>query len=148
MTDKRDIVDELTKVYADAEFSRQGTGIAAVVRAMRDCLFPVRFHPLDTEDRHIWDCINEILGDAGDDAAGASTGNPEVEDDGRVHKHELSPLPAADFCEWKHDDDETSSFDAACGGKWCQVFSGTTPIEEGYNHCPTCGKPVKFTEVI
>lgn len=65
----------------------------------------------------------------------------------------LSPAsgqaPAAtttpDVCVWTHDA-ETSSFDAACKGKWVQVYSGTQPAEEGYNYCPTCGKPVQFQE--
>lgn len=111
-------LDELTKVYADAEFRRQGAGIAAVVRAMRDEFTIVR-----GEHQTIL-IFDGILGDAGD-AAGAPPGNPEGRDGttGSATAAIAVATPAAAFCE-------------------CPMQG---PSYKGV--CLACGKPVKLTEV-
>jgi len=46
-------------------WAHRRAGLKAVVEALRDELFPTKWHPLDTEDRHIWEQINEILASDG-----------------------------------------------------------------------------------
>lgn len=68
-------------------------GVSAVVRAVRDEVVPVAhsYAPTSTMlTRLVSGAFDEILGDAGDAAAGDSSVT-------------LSPVPAAAFCEWTQD---------------------------------------------
>lgn len=50
-------------------------------------------------------------------------------------------------CEWTMDThpDDGSHYDTACGDAWCSVLGGT-PKQDNYSFCPSCGKPITFTE--
>jgi hypothetical protein len=132
-------LDDLVAVYGtaagDVAVLRQcvadrRAGIRAVVEALRDGMVPlIGTYAWDDVDAEKW--FNDILASEGEVKAAGGEDCPE------------DRSPAADVCEWTMDGG-TSSFDARCGGKWMQVSSGTTPREEGYWFCPTCGKLISF----
>lgn len=41
--------------------------------------------------------------------------------------------------------DDGSHYETACGDAWCSVLGGT-PKQDNYSFCPSCGKPIAFTE--
>jgi hypothetical protein len=86
--------------------------------------------------------FNEILASDGGEAAGGPTSN-----DGQAATSAL-PSPAADVCEW-HDDAFEGAFLPGCDTPevWFRVGGDSTPKEEGYNFCPSCGKPISFKEI-
>ena len=55
--------------------------------------------------------------------------------------------PAADVCHWR-DDAYEGAFLPGCDTPevWFRVGGDSTPKEEGYNFCPSCGKPIAFKE--
>lgn len=132
-------LDELTKVYADAEFRRQGAGIAAVVRAMRDEFTIVR-----GEHQTIL-IFDGILGDAGD-AAGAPPGNPEGRDGttGSATAAIAVATPAAAFCEWAGSKAFVGKRKRGCNGNVVLATPEFGVLEGG--PCAYCGKPIRFKE--
>ena len=115
--------------YTDGGYEGDRAGIAAVVRALRDEI---------VEDGNCKYCVattamyNEILGAAGDEVAGQDTAEtPEA-----IERSTPATAPAPAVCEWIRD------FDPFC---WT-ACSGEQRIEKGMVDCPSCGKPIKFTE--
>jgi hypothetical protein len=60
---------------------------------------------------------------------------PPATDPAPVCKWTLNTLP---------EPDGGSHYETSCGDAWCRWYN--TPKEDNYSYCPSCGKPIKFTE--
>lgn len=147
-------IDDLMKAFdlAHKAHSRRA-GIEAVVRALRD----------EMASGTAWHAINEILGDAGEKVG--THGSPELDEDAfklqamgkdpgmtiEEFLDEHFKPPATDpapVCKWTlntlPEPDGGSHYETSCGDAWCRWYN--TPKEDNYSYCPSCGKPIKFTE--
>lgn len=112
-----------------AEHDKDVEGMRAVVRALRD---EVSKHDYLREVDFMF---NEILGAAGDEVAGrvGETKHPDV----------TSPAtdPAPAVCEWTcvAEGAEYDIYDVGCDSESLSAWRRP-------EHCPSCGKPIKFTE--
>jgi len=48
-------------------------------------------------------------------------------------------MTSSDKCEWK--DDDRNDWWTSCGKGWC-FTNGDSPVDNGMNYCPFCGKPL------
>jgi hypothetical protein len=150
---------DLVSVYRDA-FCKAGAkcadteGIRAVVEALRDVFADAYERGWGDAANEDWgsprrhrtsracadDVVNEILASDGEVAGGPTR------EDGCGLQSQVTPSPAADFCEWETDThpDDGSHYETKCGDGWNLLLGD--PASDGYKFCPSCGKPIKFKE--
>ena len=153
------------------EFRTQPTthaGIRAVVAALRFSSLVSRKPPYlwfddilaSDGERHLTVQEQDIVHSALRRGVKAA-GGPTREEGGTDEKRESNSLPtdgaevsprlpdpAADVCEWTRDA-EAGAFNPSCDewSKWTYSDPMDDPESEGYNFCPSCGKPIRFVEV-
>ena len=113
-------------------------GIAAVVRALRDEFGRIMYPGDDWNRQGILEQFEEILGAAGDEAAGGPT-----REDGQASQGAASTpaaAPAPDVCVWlpHHQTGMGMLFVSKCDRELHFVTAS--------GDCPSCGLPIKFTE--
>lgn len=128
---------------------RDRAGIRAVVAALRDeigrCLERDAIWPAM---RTLVDCCDDILGDAvNEKAAGAVAQEvePRLREVTGASPVRLAADPSPEVCEWM-DDAYIGCFTTSCSDDAAWNRLGGTPKDEGYNFCPSCGKPISFRE--
>lgn len=155
-------IDRLIEILMTEE--TDDAGMRAVVRALRDEIDRIWIDE-DMGCGTILDVFNQILGDAGDEVVGGSANTVDAQ---QCQTSTPSPAtdpcprcgypaqdqcdspgcnidPAPDVCEWR-DDAYIGCFTTSCSDDAAWNRLGGTPKDEGYNFCPSCGKPIKFTE--
>lgn len=131
-----------------------------VVKALRD---EICHGYAENSARDLANEFNRILGDAENEkVAGGSTredgqaaqpgcttpATPKDEEYfGVTVGREFPATDPAPACEWwvERDPDGEGHYETGCGAGWCLVV-GLNPSTDGYQWCPSCGKPIKFTE--
>lgn len=156
-------LDDLIAAYNNGYWScyeeQHRAGIRAVVEALRD-----EFHKnyvnawlgLTVDD--IDADFNEILVAAGNEKAaggpqddGILIGNQNVEaiinDLHDEQKSKAAADPSPEVCEWSvsRDPDGEGHYETQCGNGWMKCVA-EPPSRDGYNFCPSCGKPIVFKE--
>jgi len=141
-------LDELFEKYYEAwsavarqtDGDRQSAGragVTAIVRALRDELSKCDWD----EGENMIDALDEILGDAGaEKVAGGSTredGPGGVEQ--AVPALTLATDAAPAVCEWTGEEYVTYSTS-------CESEHEVDPHKAPPTYCPSCGKPIAFTE--
>ena len=151
------------ELVTDVRERAERAGIAAVVRALRDEVDRIWIDE-DMGCGTILDVFNQILGDAG-----VQERHLTVQEQNIIHSalrrsvkvagaervgtptsavaqaKTPATAPAPDVCEWR-DDAYIGCFTTSCSDDAAWNRLGGTPKDEGYNFCPSCGKPIKFTE--
>jgi len=150
-------VDDLVKVYCDAFYAQRDkapekgiteadrAGVTAIVRALRD---ETRHMTLNRDG--LEELFTQILGDAGEKVG--THGSPELDEDARkleamgqdpgMTLEELLE-PATDaapaVCVWTGEEYVTYSTS-------CESEHEVDPHKAPPTYCPSCGKPIAFTE--
>ena len=153
-------LDDLVKVFHDrfagSESARDA--IRAVVEALRDhYTAPAKGCETVHTAMSRWE-FNQILDSDVDGYTGGmndlcvspvkAAGGPTREDGpGGVEQAVPALTPAADVCEWTREA-EDGAFNPSCDewSRWTYADPMDDPRGEGYNFCPSCGKPIEFKE--
>ena len=157
-------LDELVALYEThrdcKKLSPKAHAMRVVVAALRDEMSPMALVGMTYEsmDRRNW--FNEILGSDAVEAAGGlgvghhnrtpvetAAGGPTSNDGpGGVEQAVPALTPAADVCEWTidRDPDWNGNYETECNNGWVSMHG--KPDDDGYNFCPSCGKPISFKE--
>lgn len=116
-------------------------GIAAVIMALRDDIIPERMRLTRANDTCTRSSLrryfNEILGDAGDEVAGAERVGTPTSAVAQAKTPATDPAPAV--CVWEVDGRNL----------WfarCPKQMGHRSYSQPPSHCPACKAPIKFTE--
>ena len=144
-------IDDLVKVFRskawpipmkDGGEGSDREGVIAIVRALRD---ETRHMTLNRDS--LEELFTQILGDAGEKVA---EGIAERADEQRADAPATDPIrdAAPAVCEWTE-----TSIDPL-GYAWLNSSCGLVDCHERdvlmqpdpQKHCPSCGKPIKFTE--
>jgi hypothetical protein len=148
-------LEELEKIFwGDVREQPTRVRLKRVVEALRDELFPGSEPHLSiwVDERWGLTLLNEILASDGVEAkpvcptckgAGALFGPYDPSD--RTPCPECTPA-AAPVCQWRANEYE-GAYSPGCETPAVWYSDGSeTPQKEGYNFCPSCGKPIKFKE--
>lgn len=128
-------IDKLIQVLMTEE--TDDAGMRAVVRALRDEWFPPSEppHTITVEERWFLNRLNEILGEAGNEKVADSGGAFEGLMDGLAKACATDPAPAV--CVWTQKKDAPG---------FCSTPHGIAYRGVPFPECPSCGKPIQFTE--
>jgi hypothetical protein len=136
-------VDDLVKVYCDAFYAQRDkapekgiteadrAGVTAIVRALRD----------EIVSRTARNTLDQILGDAGEKVAGGLPDDavpiPLMRPESAISAPATDAAPAV--CVWTGEEYVTYSTS-------CESEHEVDPHKAPPTYCPSCGKPIAFTE--